>query len=70
MFGCIFARHAELIVDIESCDEWIHAHSNLLSSTNASWSMLKGKRVPRGKPPHQNWIIDIETIVEGLRLLI
>jgi hypothetical protein len=70
MFGCVFARHAEYIIDIESCEEWTFAHANLLSSTPAQWTMLKGTRVPRGAPPHQNWFIDIDTVLEGIRKVI
>jgi hypothetical protein len=70
MFGCVFARQAELIVDIESCDEWLHAHRNLFSSNRASFSIILGQRTGRGQIPHQNWQIDIEALVQGLRILI
>jgi capsular polysaccharide biosynthesis protein len=70
MFGVIFARHAEIILDLESCDEWSYAHANLLSSTKAQWSMVKGNQVQRGNVPHLNWTIDIDTVVEGIRKLL
>jgi capsular polysaccharide biosynthesis protein len=65
MFGCIFARHAELIIDIESGDEWSYAHANLLASTSGLWSMVKGTQLARGSPPHRNWTIDIAAVTTG-----
>jgi hypothetical protein len=70
MCGCIWARHAELIVDIEPCDEWLWGHMNLCSSTPAGWSMLKGRRVRRGDAPHRNYIVDIGAVKRGVRQLI
>lgn len=70
MFGTIFARNAELILDIESGDEWSHAHANLLTSNKARWSMIKGSQLARGARPHMNWTIDIEAVIVGLRQLL
>lgn len=69
MFGCLFARRAELIVDIESCNEWSFAHRNVLSSTQAAFTMVKGRQLKRGTQPHLNWIIDAEALCDGLREL-
>ena len=66
MFGCLFARHAEFIVDLESCDEWLFAHRNVLASTNASFSIVRGVQTGRGNAWHRNWRIDDEALVEGL----
>jgi hypothetical protein len=70
MIGCVMARHAELIVNIEPCDEWVWGHMNLMSSTPASWSMVEGRLVSRGQPPHRNWVVNIEAVIRGIRALI
>lgn len=70
MFGTIFARNAELIVDIESSDEWLHAHANLLASTPAKWSMVKGSPLHRGYAPHFNWWLDTDIFLKGLKSLL
>ncbi len=69
MFGAIFARNAKLILDLESCREWVHAHANLMASTSAHWSMVFGEQTGRGRGSHGNWIIDIPTVLMGLKKL-
>lgn len=67
MFGCYFARAAEIIVDIESTNTWVYAHSNVMASSGRPFSIVRGSQKERGIPGHRNWIIDIETILKGLR---
>ena len=69
MFGCLFARHAEFIVDLESCDDWVFAHRNVLASTDASFSIVRGVQTGRGNPWHRNWIIDADGLLDGLATL-
>src|SRR5262249_15862831 len=70
MIGCVMARHAELIVDIEPCDEWRWGHMNLMSSTPASWSMVDGRLVSRGPPPHFKWMVNMGGLKRGIRTLL
>ena len=69
MFGCLFARHAEFIVDLESCDEWVFAHRNVLASSDASFSIVRGVQTARGNPWHRNWVIDADVLLDGLATL-
>jgi capsular polysaccharide biosynthesis protein len=70
MFGSIFAKNAELIIDIESGDEWMFAHSNLLSSLPSHFSIVKGTRLAADEnTPHVNWIVDIDSLLAGLSQL-
>lgn len=69
MFGCLFARHAEFIVDLESCDEWVFAHRNVLASTDASFSIVRGVQTGRGNAWHRNWVIDDNVLLAGLATL-
>lgn len=66
MFGCLFARHAEFIVDLESCDDWVFAHRNVLASTDASFSIVRGVQTGRGSAWHRNWTIDEQALLDGL----
>jgi hypothetical protein len=70
MIGCVMARHAELIVNMEPCNEWQWGHMNLMSSTPATWSWLEGRLVSRGEKPHQNWVVNIDAVIRGIRTLI
>jgi hypothetical protein len=70
MIGCVMARHAELIVDMEPCDEWRWGHMNMMSSTPAAWTMLEGRRLSRGQTPHLNWVVNIDAVKRGIRTLI
>ena len=69
LFGSVYAKRAELVVDIESSTDWAFAHSNLLSSIAAEYSMVRGVHTGRGNVVHGNWDVDIEGFVEGLREL-
>lgn len=66
MFGCVFARSAEFIVDIESTTDWAFAHSNLLSSVKSPYAMVRGVPTTRGNSFHRNWIVDTDEFVRGL----
>ncbi len=69
LFGSVYARNAKLVVDIESSTDWAFAHSNLLSSIAAEYSMVRGVHTGRGNVVHGNWDVDIEGFVDGLREL-
>lgn len=69
MFGCYFARNAEIIVDIESTGTWVFAHSNVMASSGRPFTMLRGRPTDRGIVGHRNWAIDIETVLKGLTAL-
>jgi hypothetical protein len=43
---------------------------NLMSSTAASWSMVEGRLVSRGQPPHLNWVVNIGAVKRGIRTLL
>lgn len=73
LFGTYFARRAELIVDIEANDTWLHAHRNVLSSTGRPYTMVQGQ-TNLAAPPlhgevHRNWTIDVETLLAGMKSL-
>jgi hypothetical protein len=69
LFGAVYARRADLVVDIESTTDWAFAHSNLLSSIPAAYSMVRGEKTGRGNVVHGNWDVDIEGFVDGLHEL-
>lgn len=70
MFGCIFARKAQFIIDIESGLEWMFAHANLLSSVPAHFSIVKGVRMEREETfPHVAWIVDVDALIKGIAKL-
>jgi hypothetical protein len=70
MFGCIFARNAELVVDIESGSEWLFAHSNLFSSLPTHFSIVNGKRLAtHTDTPHVTWTVDVDALIAGLAQL-
>jgi capsular polysaccharide biosynthesis protein len=67
MFGCVFARTAELILDIESGPAWLHGHMNLLSSIRRPFSIVMGVQNGRGGSVHRNWTVDVDCLLQGLR---
>lgn len=68
LFGTYFARNTETIIDLEASETWAHAHLNVMSSTNAAFSMLRGKQVSVGTSAHLNWTVDVDTFLEGLAI--
>lgn len=70
MFGCAFARSADLIVDLESSTNWLFAHLNLFESVGCSYTAALGTRLgPDTDTPHVNWTIDVPAVIEGLAKL-
>jgi hypothetical protein len=68
VFGCYFARNAEMIVDLEGAKTFLWGHSNLLASTLRPYSMVAGVWTERGiqRGGHRNWNIDVDCLMEGL----
>lgn len=69
MFGCYFARRADIIVDIESVDTWIYAHANVLASSGRPFTMVRGSQNDRGTGGHRNWTVDVDSLVNGMATL-
>lgn len=70
LFGCYFARNAELIVDVESSMTWLHAHANVLASCGRPYSIVRGVQTERGTGRyHRNWVADIDCLLDGLKRL-
>jgi capsular polysaccharide biosynthesis protein len=73
LFGCLFARQAEMIVDLEANGEWLHAHRNVLDASGRPFALAQGVQpadqpAPHG-PMHRNWHVDAEGVVLGLKHL-
>lgn len=71
MFGCYFARRAEIIVDIEATDHFVRPHSHVLASSGLPYSVVVGRQTGRGKrlKPHANFTIDVDALLKGLAAL-
>jgi len=71
LFGCLFSRAAEVIVDLEANGTWAHAHANILAASGRPFTMVEGQQVTEGGAPygkvHQNWRIDVGTLLQGMR---
>lgn len=70
MFGCVFARNVEFIVDLESAPNWLFAHLNLFESLGCAYAGALGtRRGAEADTPHLNWEIDVSAVIGGLRAL-
>lgn len=67
LFGCYFARRAQMIVDLEAARTFLHAHSSVLASTGVPFSIVHGAQAARDEHgEHGNWTIDLECLFDGL----
>jgi hypothetical protein len=73
LFGCLFARSADLIIDLEANREWLHAHRNILDASGRNWSMALGSQPSEQEWPlgnsHRNWIVDVSAVLNGMERL-
>jgi hypothetical protein len=72
LFGTLFARQAEMLIDLEANQEWVHAHRNVLDASGRPFSMAQGAQFTEDKThlgPHRNWIVDVDGTVLGLKHL-
>jgi hypothetical protein len=69
MFGCYFARQADIIIDIESVETWIYAHANVLASSGRPFTIVRGIQNDRGTGGHRNWMVDVESLLRGMAAL-
>lgn len=73
LFLSLFAKKADLIVDIEPSASWLHAHANVLASSGRCFAVLQGMMI-KGEDNmpqnlHANWRVDVSTLLDGLKAL-
>ncbi|SMH47944.1 glycosyltransferase family 61 protein [Mesorhizobium australicum] len=65
-----FAFMAELIVVLCGTRDFLFGFSNVVASQNANFSFVFGTPTERGSlPSHNNWIVDVDTLLDGMRTL-
>lgn len=71
LFNLPYALRAKFIIDLESTNHWVYAHSNILWSVGAPFSIIYGHQLETGFNLHKNWRINIDEVlkrVERLRI--
>lgn len=63
LFGCVFARSAEFVLDCEPGRTWVHAHHSLLKSCRIPHSICYGTRADP-LSPHSSWEINIDAAMK------
>lgn len=69
LFNLPYARNANFIIDLESSNHWIYAHSNILYSVGVPFSVIYGKQLSTGFKLHKNWNVDIQEVLRRVERL-
>lgn len=65
-----FAFMAELIIVLCGTKDFLFGFTNVVASQNAAFSFVLGTPTQRGiMPSHNNWIVDADALLDGLRTL-
>lgn len=69
LFNLPYAMKAKFIIDLESTNHWIYAHSNILYSVGVPFSIIYGQQLETGFNLHKNWYININDVVKRVERL-
>lgn len=67
MFNTVFCRPGTKVIDIESEEDWIYAHTGLFASSSLRYGIFVGKvDIADPAPVHRRWSVNIDALLNRI----